>query len=136
MDDVEQEHDPQPLPADLTLAQIKNHSEERARKFKAKTCLYSAISKAIFPRIIALDTAKQIWNYLQEEFHGNERIIQMQVLNLRREFEMQKMKETETIRDFSDKLLSIVNKVRLLGKDLLDKRVVEKILVTLPKRFE
>ena len=59
-DAIEQEHDPQPLPADLTLAQIRNHSKERARKFKAKTCLYSAISKAIFPRIIALDTAKQI----------------------------------------------------------------------------
>ena len=60
----------------------------------------------------------------------------MQVLNLKREFEMQKMKELETIRDFSDGLLSIGNKVRLLGEDLPDKKVVEKILVTLPKRFE
>jgi hypothetical protein len=100
-DDVEQEHDPQPLLADPTLAQIRNHREERAKKFKAKTCLYS-VSKAIFPIIIAFDTAKQIWNYLKEEFHGNERTIQMQVLNLRREFEMQKMKESETIRDFSN----------------------------------
>ena len=135
-DDVEQEHDPQPLLADPTLAQIRNHREERAKKFKAKTCLYSVVSKAIFPIIIALDTTKQIWNYLKEEFHGNERTIQMQVLNLRREFEMQKMKESETIKDFSDILLSIVNKVRLLGEDLPTKRVVEKILVTLPKRFE
>jgi hypothetical protein len=60
----------------------------------------------------------------------------MQVLNLRREFEMKKMKESETIRDFSDILISIVNKVKLLGKDLPNKRVVEKILVTLPARFE
>jgi len=126
----------QPLPADPTLAQIRNHHEERARKFKAKTCLYFAVLKAIFPRIIVLDITKQIWNYLQEDFHGNERIIQMQVLNLRREFEMQKMKEIETIRDFSNRLLSIVNKVRLLGEDLPNKRVVEKILVTLPERFE
>jgi hypothetical protein len=50
----------------------------------------------------------------------------MQVLNLRREFEMQKMKESETIREFSDRLLSKVNKIRLLGEDLFDKRVVEK----------
>jgi hypothetical protein len=49
---------------------------------------------------------------------------------------MKKMKESETIRDFSDILLSIVNKVKLLGKDLPNKRVVEKILVTLPARFE
>jgi len=87
-DVVEQDHNPQSLLVDPTLAQIRNHREERAKKFKAKTCLYSAISKAIFPRIIALDTTKQIWNYLKEEFHGNEKTIQMQVLNLRRKFEM------------------------------------------------
>ena len=135
-DAVEQEHEPQPLSADPTIAQIRNNREERSRKFKAKTCLYAAVSETIFPRIIAFDTGKQIWNYLKEEFHGNERTIQMQVLNLRREFEMQKMKDSETIRDFSDRLLSIVNKIRLLGEELSDQRVVEKILVTLPERFE
>jgi hypothetical protein len=57
-DAVEQEHETQPLPTDPTLAQIRNHHEERARKFKAKTCLYSAVLEAIFPRIIALETAK------------------------------------------------------------------------------
>ena len=36
------------------------------------------------------------------------------------------MKESETIKDFSDRLLSIVNKVRQLGEYLPDKRVVEK----------
>lgn len=35
-----------------------------------------------------------------------------------REFEMQKMKETENIKDYIEKLPSIINKVRLLGKNL------------------
>lgn len=30
----------------------------------------------------------------------------------------------------------IVNEIRLLGEDFLDSRVVEKVLVTLPERFE
>lgn len=30
----------------------------------------------------------------------------------------------------------MVNKVRILGDKLMDERVVEKILVSLPKRFE
>ena len=61
----------------------------------------------------------------------------MQVLNLIREFEIVKMKELETIKDYSDKLLSIVNKVRILGKDFTDKRVVvHKIFVTLPEKYE
>ncbi|KAK4417491.1 hypothetical protein Salat_2574800 [Sesamum alatum] len=60
----------------------------------------------------------------------------MQVLNLKREFEMQKMNETEPLKDYTDRLLKVVNKIRLLGEDLPDSRVVEKLLVTLPERFE
>ena len=60
----------------------------------------------------------------------------MQVLNLIREFEMQRMKESETIKDYSDRLLDIVNKVRLLGTDFSDSRIVQKILVTVPEKFE
>jgi hypothetical protein len=33
---------------------------------------------------------------------------------------MQKMKETESIKDYFDKLLSIINKVRLLRKEFPD----------------
>nr|GMC73952.1 uncharacterized protein LOC108344424 [Ipomoea batatas] len=52
----------------------------------------------------------------------------MQVLNLKREFEMQKMKETESLKDYSKRLKKVVNKIRLLGEELPDDRVVEKIL--------
>ena len=57
-------------------------------------------------------------------------------MNLIREFEFQKMKESETIKDYLDRLLSIVNKVRLLGFELNDSRIVEKILVTVLERYE
>jgi len=60
----------------------------------------------------------------------------MQVLNLIREFEMQRMKELETIKDYFDRLLDIINKVRLLGTNFSDSRIVQKILVTVPEKFE
>jgi hypothetical protein len=60
----------------------------------------------------------------------------MQVLSLIREFEKQKMKETENIKDYADRLLSIINKVRLLGKEFSDDRIVQKILVTMPEKYE
>ena len=60
----------------------------------------------------------------------------MQVLNLRREFELQRMKESETIKEYSNKLLGITNKIKLLGSDFADSRIVEKILVTVPERYE
>ncbi|XP_016566717.1 uncharacterized protein LOC107864809 [Capsicum annuum] len=60
----------------------------------------------------------------------------MQVLNLVREFELQRMKESETIKEYSDRLLNLANRIRLLGSTFNDSRIVEKILVTAPERFE
>ncbi|XP_028215164.1 arf-GAP with coiled-coil, ANK repeat and PH domain-containing protein 2-like [Glycine soja] len=70
------------------------------------------------------------------EYQGCERTKGMQVLNLGREFEMQSMKETETIKGYADRLLCITNRVRLLGKDFPDERIVQKILVTIPEKYE
>ena len=46
------------------------------------------------------------------------------------------MKESESIKEYSDRLLSIVNRVMLLGTELSDSITVEKVLVTVPKRYE
>ena len=58
------------------------------------------------------------------------------MLNLIREFEMQMMKESKTMQEYLDKLLEIANKVRLLGGDFDDSRIMEKLLVTVLERFE
>ncbi|KZV25305.1 hypothetical protein F511_07437 [Dorcoceras hygrometricum] len=85
---------------------------------------------------MSLKSAKEIWDYLKIEYEGDERIKGMQVLNLIREFELQRMKDSETIKEYSDRLLSIANKVRLLESEFTDSRIVEKILVTVPERYE
>ncbi|GAU44595.1 hypothetical protein TSUD_187850 [Trifolium subterraneum] len=133
---VEDEYVIDPLPDNPTLAQIKNHKVKKQRKSKAKSYLFSAVSEEIFTRIMTLKSAKEIWDFLKQEYEGNEKIKGMQVLNLIIEFEMQRMKESETIKEYSDKLLSIVNTVRLLGTEFSDTRIVQKILVTIPERFE
>jgi len=46
------------------------------------------------------------------------------------------MKESESVKEYSDRLLTIANKVRLLGFVLKDSRIVEKLFVTVPERFE
>ena len=133
---VDEDYDILPLPVNPTMTQLKTHKERKTRKSKAKACLFSAVSSTIFTRIMNLDSAKEIWDYLKTEYEGNERTKNMQVLNLIREFEMQKMKETDNIKDYFDKLLSIINKVRLLGKDFPDESIVQKILVTMPEKYE
>ncbi|KAK2426495.1 hypothetical protein QL285_025158 [Trifolium repens] len=133
---VEEDFEILPLPDNPTMAQLKNHRQKKTRKAKAKSCLFAGVSKTIFTRIMSLKTAREIWNYLKEEYAGDDRIRNMQVLNLIREFELQRMMESETIKEYSDKLLAIANKVRLLGTEFADSRIVQKILVTVPEKYE
>lgn len=133
---VEEDYEIPPLAEHPTVAQLRSHRERRQRKSKAKSCLFSAVSPAIFTRIMTLKIAKEIWDYLKQQYEGDKMIKGMQMLNLIREFEMQKMKESETVQEYSDKLLGIANKVRLLGGEFDDSRIVQKLLVTVPERFE
>ena len=60
----------------------------------------------------------------------------MQILNLKKEFEIHKMKEYESVKEYDNKLMTIVNQIKLLGEDFLTQRIVEKLLVSLPERYE
>ena len=53
----------------------------------------------------------------------------MQVINLFRDLELQNMKKL-------DRLLGITNKVRLLGTEFTNFRILEKNLVTVPVKHE
>ncbi|XP_038904393.1 uncharacterized protein LOC120090756 [Benincasa hispida] len=64
------------------------------------------------------------------------RIKGMCVLNLIREFKLERMKETKSIKEYSDRLLGIANRIRLLGSTFKDSRIVEKNLVTVPEKFK
>lgn len=46
---------------------------------------------------MTLKIGKEIWDYLKEKYARDERIRGIKVLNLMSEFELKKMKESETI---------------------------------------
>ncbi|XP_056165624.1 uncharacterized protein LOC130137714 [Syzygium oleosum] len=133
---VEEDYEVADLPNNPTINQIRYHKERVTRKAKAKSCLFSAVSSTIFTRIMKKDSAHDIWNYLKEEYEGDERVKGMKVLNLLREFERQQMKENESVKEFVDRLVDIANKIRVLGTDVDNKRLVQKVLVAVPERFE
>ncbi|KAJ6416963.1 hypothetical protein OIU84_002780 [Salix udensis] len=118
------------------MTQIKSHKERKTKKSKAKACLFAVVSTTIFTRIMSLQSAKDVWDYFKKEYAGDERIRGMQSLNLIREFELQRMKDSKTIKEYSDKLMGIANRVRLLGTSFVDSRIVEKLLVTVPEKYE
>jgi hypothetical protein len=48
-----------PLRNNPTIAQMKFFNEEKAKRFKALTCLYNAVSEEIFTIIMACKSAKK-----------------------------------------------------------------------------
>lgn len=83
-----------------------------------------------------MKSAKAIWDYLKVEYEGDERIQGMQVLNIIRDFKLQKLKESESVKEYANIFLSIANTVRLLECELTDSIIVEKLLITMLKRFK
>ena len=55
--------------------------------------------------------------------------------NLRTEFETLKMKDSDTIDQFMNSVMTMVNQLRIHGEDLKDVTVVQKVLRSLTKRF-
>ncbi|GAV62459.1 DUF4219 domain-containing protein/UBN2 domain-containing protein [Cephalotus follicularis] len=121
---VEQDYEDAPLLDNPTINQINYYKERTTRKAKAKSCLYVVVSPTIFSRIMACESAKYIWDFLKAEYQGDEKIRSMKGLNLITEFERLQMKESETIKEYSDKLISIANQARVLGTNLSDNRLV------------
>lgn len=73
---------------------------------------------------------------MKEEYEGSEKIKGIQVLNLILKFEMQRMIESEAIKVYVYNLLTLANKVNLLNFDFLDSRIVQKVLIIIPKNFK
>ncbi|PKI71266.1 hypothetical protein CRG98_008266 [Punica granatum] len=80
-------------------------------------------------------TMNQI-KYHKERTTGKAKAKGMEVLNFLREFERQQMDETKTIKEYADRLIDIVNKTRALGTDLKGERIMQKISISLPEKFE
>ncbi|EOY25675.1 Uncharacterized protein TCM_027059 [Theobroma cacao] len=49
---------------------------------------------------------------------------------------MPRMGDYESIQGYADKVLNNVNRLRLLGENVFEKRIVNKLLVSLPEKFE
>ncbi|KAL6332552.1 hypothetical protein AAG906_008972 [Vitis piasezkii] len=95
-----------------TVAQMKAYEEEKLKKDKAITCLHSRLANHIFTKIMNLETPKLVWNKLQGEFEGTTNLSKIILV-----------------------LMDVVNQM-LLGEAFTDQKVVEKIMVSVPQKFE
>ncbi|XP_074363066.1 uncharacterized protein LOC141704626 [Apium graveolens] len=122
--------------ANLTNAQKEALKETKKKDAKALFFIQQAISESLFPRIMRVTMTKEAWEVLQEEFQGNSKVRSIKLQSLRRDFENLKMNESESLKDYYSKINEIVNQMALYGEVVTDKKVVEKILISLTDKYD
>ncbi|KAG7563872.1 Integrase catalytic core [Arabidopsis suecica] len=90
----------------------------------------------IFPRIAPAATSKDAWDALESEFEGSPQVRLINLQSLRRDYENLKMNEGDVIKVFTDKLIDLGNQLRVHGEQKTDYQIVQKILISLPERFD
>jgi len=120
----------------LTEAQQKELKENKSKDAEALEMIQRKVSETIFPRIMGETRAKEAWDILQEEFQGDKKVRAIKLQTFRREFENMRMKENEGVKDYSTRFLELVNQMKAYGEDMTDRRIFEKILISLPEKFD
>ncbi|KAJ0500422.1 putative RNA-directed DNA polymerase [Helianthus annuus] len=118
---------------DKDATRLKENVKKDAR---ALALIQQAVHDSVFSRIAASTTAKMAWNVLQTEYQGDSKEKAVKLQGLRREFETLQMKDEESVADFLSTVMKIVNQKRAYGEDVTDQTVIEKVLRSLPMRWD
>ncbi|XP_076885946.1 uncharacterized protein LOC143535619 [Bidens hawaiensis] len=96
--------------------------------------LYQGMPEALVMQVAHLSTAKEIWDALKTRFVGVDRVREARIEPLQHEFDVLKMKETDTIDVFSTKISQIASKASNLGEPFEEKTLVRKLLKSVPRK--
>ena len=120
-----------------TSSQVSTQNKEKIKNNAlALSYLHQGISKTIYPRIFGISKAKDAWETLKKEFQGNSKVVSIRLQSLWKNFDCLTMKESESIKDFFSRVTEIVNQIRAYGEHIEEKKIVEKILRSLPPKFD
>ncbi|CAN6716961.1 unnamed protein product [Malus baccata var. baccata] len=91
----------------LTTTELKLLKENIVKYAKALGIIQGAVSYEIFPRIAILETTKEAWDVLKQEFIGDKQVRSVKLQSLRRDFEYTRMSEHETFYVYLKLLISL-----------------------------
>jgi hypothetical protein len=101
----------------------------------AVALLFQSIPEELVLQVSHLETTKEIWTALKTRFVGVERVRESRIETLEAEFESSKMKDNDTIDSFSGKIANLVSKAANLGTVYEDKKLIRKLLGSVPPKY-
>ncbi|XP_010549190.1 PREDICTED: uncharacterized protein LOC104820444 [Tarenaya hassleriana] len=112
-------------------------TEKKASALNAKalTIIFNTVDSDEFKQIQGCKTAKEAWNTLELIHEGTKNVKRTRRDMLKAQFNQLRMEEYETVKEFSGKLSAMANEAWALGTAYSDKKLVKKLLASLPIRF-
>ena len=109
----------------------------KAANFKSRALnnLFSAVTNEEFKKISSTNNAKEAWTILLNTYEGTKAVKNSKLQRLTTSFEEIRMDEDELFDEFYAKLKDMVNLAFNLGEQILEPKVVRKILRSLLERF-
>jgi hypothetical protein len=102
---------------------------------KATNALLNGLSETIFTKVAHCKSAKEIWDKLRNIYEGDTKVKEAKLQTYRGQFEQLKMKEDENIAAYFLRVDETVNAIIGLGEEIEESVIVQKVLRSLPMRF-
>jgi hypothetical protein len=102
---------------------------------KGMNSILNGLAEAEFVKVMHLQTAKEMWDKLINSYEGNDKVKDAKLQTYRVQFENLQMKEDETIGKYFLRVEELVNAMKSLGEKIEEPSLVQKILRSLPDRF-
>ncbi|XP_025651731.1 uncharacterized protein [Arachis hypogaea] len=109
---------------------------QQRRDQLALSQIHQGVDYTVFGKIANAKNAKEAWNTLKLSYKGVDKAQKAKLQSLRREYERYEMSSSETVEQYFTRVTDLVNKMRVYGEDMPDSKVVEKILRTMPMKYD
>ena len=108
--------------------------DEKKNK-SARAFIFQANPEDVLLQIAKKKSTKDVWDCLKTRYIGADHVKKARLQTLKSELEALRMKEGETIDEFSDKLRGMAAKFAILGATLEDATLVKKLLDSAHDKF-
>ncbi|XP_056850674.1 uncharacterized protein LOC130500006 [Raphanus sativus] len=108
--------------------------EEGDKNIMARALLFQSIPEAMTLQVGKLKAAKEIWEAIKMRYMGADRVRKARLMTLKADLNRIKMKESETIDSFVNRITELTAKCASLGETIEESKMVEKLLYSLPRK--
>ncbi|CAO2163974.1 unnamed protein product [Urochloa humidicola] len=99
------------------------------------TAIYQGIPEETLMVVSEKETSKEVWDSIKTMYQGAQRVKDARIQTLREELDGLRMKSTDLVDDFANKVNMIISTIRGLGDNIEDSYLVKKILRASTNKF-